>query len=52
MTTRTARKLGRILTLRAPSRGQLVPTGPFIGDTRSDLARSYERYRAGAFQRI
>ncbi|MCI0574044.1 MAG: pirin family protein [Myxococcaceae bacterium] len=26
--------------------------GPFIGDTRADLARSFERYRAGTFRRV
>jgi redox-sensitive bicupin YhaK (pirin superfamily) len=26
--------------------------GPFIGDTRADIARSFERYRAGTFRRV
>ena len=26
--------------------------GPFIGDTRADIARSFERYQAGTFRRI
>jgi redox-sensitive bicupin YhaK (pirin superfamily) len=26
--------------------------GPFIGDTRDDIARSFERYRAGLFRRV
>jgi quercetin 2,3-dioxygenase len=26
--------------------------GPFIGDTRSDIVRSFERYQAGTFQRV
>ena len=25
---------------------------PFIGDTRADIARSFERYRSGVFQRV
>ena len=26
--------------------------GPFIGDTRADIARSFERYQAGTFLRV
>ena len=26
--------------------------GPFIGDTRADIVRSFERYQSGAFQRV
>ena len=28
----------------------IVSYGPFIGDSREDIVRSFERYRSGAFR--
>jgi redox-sensitive bicupin YhaK (pirin superfamily) len=30
----------------------IVSYGPFIGDTRADIVRSFERYQSGAFRRV
>jgi redox-sensitive bicupin YhaK (pirin superfamily) len=41
-----------VLYAGEPTNAPIVSHGPFIGDTREDIARLYAEYRAGTFARM
>ena len=41
-----------VLYAGEPQRDPIVSHGPFIGDSRQDIVRLHEEYRAGQFQRL